>query len=248
MFRSGRLPGDPATNEEKTNSSKKKRGETRKNTYMKLKTLPINRARQQSGFTLIEMIGVLAVIAILAAVLIPKVFEAINNARINNSAMTYNTVKTAIADHYAKYGSLPVDGTTTPATVLTLPTEQFDMTLLKEAFLDKAFAVKIGDGTSDATHARVRLYDISSLTTASTVDGTANSGYSLSGTGTTNEILGSVCAEAVITGVTASDAKDLNDRLDGPALGSAINVADLKGRVKFATPVAGTTTVYIYLT
>src|SRR6266404_1597512 len=139
--------------------------------------------RRKQGFTLIEMIGVLAVIAILAAVLIPKVFEAINNSRINNSAMTYNTVKTAIADHYAKNGSLPVDGTTTPATALTLPTEQFDMTLLKEAFMDKPFAVKIGDGASDATHARVRLYDISALTTASTVDGTANSGYSLSGTG-----------------------------------------------------------------
>ena len=204
--------------------------------------------RRNQGFTLIEMIGVLAVIAILAAVLIPKVFEAINNSRINNSAMTYNTVKTAIADHYAKNGSLPVDGTTTPATALTLPTEQFDMTLLKEAFLDKPFSVKIGDGTSDATHARVRLFSMGSLTTASTVDGTSDTGYSLSGTGATNEILGSVCAEAVITGVTASDAKDLNDQLDGPALGSAINVADIKGRVKYAAPSGGVTTVYIYLT
>lgn len=55
-----------------------------------------------SGFTLIEMIGVLAVIAILAAVLIPKVFEAISNSRVNNTAMSCNTVKTAVADHYAK--------------------------------------------------------------------------------------------------------------------------------------------------
>ena len=68
----------------------------------------LNRAanRRNQGFTLIEMIGVLAVIAILAAVLVPKVFEAINNSRVNNTAMTINTVKTAIADHYAKYGSL----------------------------------------------------------------------------------------------------------------------------------------------
>jgi prepilin-type N-terminal cleavage/methylation domain-containing protein len=41
---------------------------------MKIRTSPANRAINQSGFTLIEMIGVLAVIAILAAVLIPKVF------------------------------------------------------------------------------------------------------------------------------------------------------------------------------
>jgi prepilin-type N-terminal cleavage/methylation domain-containing protein len=218
---------------------------------MKINTPTTNHAAtsRPQGFTLIEMIGVLAVIAILAAVLIPKVFEAINNSRINNGAMTYNTVKTAIADHYAKFGSIAVDGTTTPATTLALPTEQFDMTLLKEAFLDKPFAAKIGDGTSDATHARVRLFDISALTSTSVVDGTANTGFALSGSaGATNEITGSVCAEAVITGVTASDAKDLNDRLDGPALGSAINAADTKGRVKYAAPVGGVTDVYIYLT
>src|ERR1051326_2918645 len=180
-----------------------------------LKSQAAQRAAQ--GFTLIEMIGVLAVIAILAAVLIPKVFEAINNSRINNATMTYNTVKTAISDHYAKYGSLIADGTVSPPGVLTLPTEQFDMTLLKEAFLDKLFSVKVGDGTSDATHARVRLFDMGSLTLTSVVDGTADTGFDLSGTAASdhNEITGSVCAEAVITGVTANDAKDINDRLDG---------------------------------
>jgi type II secretory pathway pseudopilin PulG len=195
------------------------------------------------------MIGVLAVIAILAAVLIPKVFEAINNSRINNSAMTYNTVKTALSDHYAKFGSLTADGTVNPPGTLALPTEQLDMTLLKEAFLDKLFAVKIGDGTSDATHARVRLFDSSGLTAASVVDGTSDTGFDLSGTaGNKNEVLGSACAEVVITGVTASDAKDINDRLDGTALGSAVGVADLKGRVKYAAPAGGVTTVYIYVT
>jgi prepilin-type N-terminal cleavage/methylation domain-containing protein len=215
---------------------------------------PTNRdpaaTRCEPGFTLIEMIGVLAVIAILAAVVVPKVFESINNARINNATMTYNTVKTAIADHYAKFGSIPLDGTTTPATVLVLPAEQFDLILLKEAFLDRPFEIKIGDGNSDPTHARVRLFDISGLTTTSVVDGTANTGFALSGSaGATNEITGSVCAEAVITGVTALDAKDLNDRLDSPALGApGVNAADTKGRVKYAAPAGGITTVYIYLT
>src|SRR6516225_12189726 len=88
---------------------------------------------QNKGFTLIEMIGVLAVIAILAAVLIPKVFEAINNARVNNAAMTVNSVKTACVDHYAKYGSFPIDGSTTPKpTALTPPVEMFDPYLVKE--------------------------------------------------------------------------------------------------------------------
>src|SRR5437899_2691694 len=167
------------------------------------------RKRNRQGFTLIEMIGVLAVIAILAAVLIPKVFEAINNSRINNSAMTCNTAKTALVDHYAKFGGIPIDGTVTPPTALSLPQEQFDLTLLKENFLDKLFVVKIGEGTSDATHARVRLFDISGTGT-NAVDGTSDTGFALSGTAAANEATGSVCAEAVITGVTASDAKDLN--------------------------------------
>src|SRR5580765_4982667 len=71
---------------------------------MKIQTKRTGRAAR--AFTLIEMIGVLAVIAILASLLIPKIFEAINNARVNNTAVSYNTVKTSLADHYAKFGSL----------------------------------------------------------------------------------------------------------------------------------------------
>src|SRR5437867_12732923 len=47
--------------------------------------------RRAGAFTLIEMIRVLAVIAILAALLIRKVFNAINDARINNACVSLNT-------------------------------------------------------------------------------------------------------------------------------------------------------------
>ena len=62
--------------------------------------------KRRKAFTLIEMIGVLAVIAILAALLIPKVFSAINDARVNGLCVTCETLKTAVADHYGKYGRL----------------------------------------------------------------------------------------------------------------------------------------------
>ena len=39
----------------------------------------------RKGFTLIEMIGVLALIAILASLLLPKIYEAINGSRISNT-------------------------------------------------------------------------------------------------------------------------------------------------------------------
>ncbi len=47
------------------------------------------------AFTLIEMIGVLAVIAVLAALLIPKIFESINSARLNQAVLSCQTIKTA---------------------------------------------------------------------------------------------------------------------------------------------------------
>ena len=66
---------------------------------MKINALPTNRTRQMSGFTLIEMIGVLAVIAILAALLLPKVFEAINDAQDQQRGDEREQMKTACIDH-----------------------------------------------------------------------------------------------------------------------------------------------------
>ena len=210
-----------------------------------LKTVPAQR-RKAGAFTLIEMIGVLAVIAILAALLIPKVFTAISNARVNNAAVSTQTVKTALADHYAKFGSIPVDGSgASPVTLTNFPVLNYDAVLLKEGFLDKPFAVKIGDGTTNTT---IKVIDISGAAFAlgATVGATDATGYALSGTNSANQTVGSALVEAVITGVTENDAKDLSERIDGVSLSTAVGTSDTAGRVKYAT---GTpTTVYVYLT
>jgi len=202
---------------------------------------------QARGFTLIEMIGVLAVIAILSALLIPKIFEAINNARINNACITIGTIKSALADHYAKFGSIPVDGTIPTAPVTITPAAggtEFDQILLNEGFIDKPFAVKIGNGAATTT------VQLRPGATPATVVTAANAAYDLDNEATVvNDAGGSVVCEAVITGVTETDAKDLSDRLDGVALGVALGAGpDILGRVKYAAPVAGVTTVYTYVT
>jgi prepilin-type N-terminal cleavage/methylation domain-containing protein len=210
--------------------------------------MKISYKKKASGFTLIEMIGVLAVIAILAALLIPKIFEAINNARINNACITIGTVKSAIADHYAKYGSLPYDGTIpTNITVAATGTADFDGVLLREQFIDKPFAVKVGTPLSD-----VRLFPADNTAgTAPALDG-ANAVYNLDGAAPNNDTTGSVVVEAVIPGVTELDAQQISERLDGPigALTVAVGTAagDTAGRVKYAAPAGGVTTVYVYLT
>jgi hypothetical protein len=116
----------------------------------------------------------------------------------------------------------------------------FDKVLVAEAFMDKPFIVKIGDGTGNRV-------EIIPAVTAATAVTAANAAFDLDGSGVAvNDAPGSVVVWAVIEGVAAGDAKDLNDRIDGPTLG--VNTgADLKGRVKYADPAGGTTTVYMYL-
>lgn len=212
----------------------------------------LNRSHNPSsqGFTLIEMIGVLAVIAILAAVLIPKVFEAINNARINGAAMGIQTMKTGVVDHYAKYGSLLVGVTNAanapgPFAVGDTFGIEFDTVLLTEQLVDKLFQTKISDPPAQGG-TRVQLL---SLANPAAVDG-VNAFFDLDGVGgTATDISGSLVAVAVLPNVAAGDAWELSKRIDGDAMSAAnANAAsdDLRGRVKYST--ANPRTVYVYLT
>ena len=218
---------------------------------MKLNTLKNNSSK---GFTLIEMIGVLAVIAILAAVLIPKVFDAINNSRINNAAVTCQTVKTAIADHYAKFGTLPVDGRN-PASLVPItvfPETSYDKILLAETFLDKPFAVKIGDGI-DANNNVVLAVATGATPTI------ANHDFNLDGDAAVDTAATAHVVAAVITGTSLEDARALDRLIDGPALSyTGTTQTDMRGRVKFAeatttdgdgnTVATGAYTIMVYLT
>ena len=200
--------------------------------------MKISYKKKASGFTLIEMIGVLAVIAILAALLIPKIFEAINNARINNAAVTIGTCKSAVADHYAKYGSL----SSTNGVAVTLPHPGFDIALLQEGFLDKPFSVKISSVLTN----EVRL--VQGLAPAAAI-GATDAAYDLDGAGGNDAgPTSAAVVEAVIYGVNANDAWELSKRIDGDALSAAdAATADTKGRVKYGTPGANTE-IHVYLT
>ena len=192
------------------------------------------------GFTLIEMIGVLAVIAILASMLIPKIFEAINSARVNNAAVSYNAMKTAVMDHYGKYGSILVSNTI-PFVVPSPASSNYDKVLLSEGLSDKLFTVKIGDGTANTV---IRV--IPMIAAATPTGATAN--YDLDGDGVSDTGGTGNLVEAVITGVAIADAIELNNRLDGVALGDS-NTAnpDIRGRVMYANGGGGTVSVHIYI-
>jgi len=70
---------------------------------------------RQQGFTLIEMIGVLAVIAILAALVLPKVFDVMGESKVSALVAALKTYEKAVAKYYADIGSiLPLDVNGTP--------------------------------------------------------------------------------------------------------------------------------------
>lgn len=58
------------------------------------------------GFTLIEMIGVLAIIAILAAAIAPRVFEVIADSRGTRMATDVRAIETAVTRYYGDVGTI----------------------------------------------------------------------------------------------------------------------------------------------
>jgi type II secretory pathway pseudopilin PulG len=188
-----------------------------------------------AAFTLIEMIGVLAVIAILAALLVPKVFSAINDARISNACVGIDTIKTATADHYGKYGKINSFFGTNE---LNIPISNYSINvLLPEGLIDKPFAVKIGGG-DPSTNSVIQV-----VAGTSTVGGSG--GYALDGGSTSSTENAQAVVEAVLYNVSAQDAKDLNDRIDGQNLGALVGSADSRGRVQYTA--GNSTTVYVYV-
>jgi prepilin-type N-terminal cleavage/methylation domain-containing protein len=198
--------------------------------------------RGAKAFTLIEMIGVLAVIAILASLLIPRVFTTIAEARVNGTMISCNTVKTAIADHVAKYNKLEQVWGTNAVTFASGISPGYDTNVLMvEGLLDKPFLTKVVGGSNPQANSIIEIVQ------GGHENNNAANGYALDGVndGTAGA---QFVIEAKLIGVSAQDAKDLNDRIDGPNLGAVdLTTADNMGQVEYAAPVNGTTTVYIYL-
>ncbi|MFT4549612.1 MAG: prepilin-type N-terminal cleavage/methylation domain-containing protein [Pseudoalteromonas tetraodonis] len=206
------------------------------------------------GFTLVEMIGVLAVIAILTAMLIPKVFETINSSRISSASSAVNTIKTSVASHYSKHGAF-ADSTGTVLTpdtiVASTDAANFDTTvLLPDGMLEKRFSVKIGD-QKETNLVRVRLIEAAEDSGALTPISPSYDMDGVAGDVDTND--GALVCECVITGVSAADARGIKQEIDGSDITALSNLpavggAATKGRVKYEAIAAGATgTVLVYV-
>jgi prepilin-type N-terminal cleavage/methylation domain-containing protein len=207
------------------------------------------KSQKRTGFTLIEMVGVLAVIAVLAALLVPKIFTAINEARMNKAVAGVNTGKSAAMMYFGKFGRFgDLNGAPyTAAAAGTALSDTWDTdVLLPLGYLDKNFTNANLLGTSG----RIRLVQPEASTT--TPSG-ANSAYNLTG-GTTpaNEAAsGAAVCELVFEAVPIEDARDLSIRIDGQpgkfsTTDTAKTDADIAGRVTYVTG-TGNVDVHVYL-
>ena len=70
-----------------------------------MNTLPMKKVQQ--GFTLIELMIVVAIIGILAAVAIPAYQDYIARAQASEGAELLGGLKTGIAEYYGTYGAVP---------------------------------------------------------------------------------------------------------------------------------------------
>ena len=179
---------------------------------------------RRSGFTLVEMIGVLAVIAILSGLLIPRVFSAITSSKINTTAMGYNSLKSASAQYIGKNSAFPGTNAT------------FHTALITGGFIEGPLSAPI----ADATDVFVKTATVGSLGTPV---------FDLTGTGSALPA-GAVVVYAQLDNVALSDAVALNEVIDGKSAAfgpDTLGGADAKGRVSYGAPVGGKVSVLLYV-
>jgi prepilin-type N-terminal cleavage/methylation domain-containing protein len=203
------------------------------------------------GFSLIEMIGVLAIIGILASVVAPKVFDAIRDAKITGAVGIIQTIKSSCTDYARKYNNFPLDGNKAPvqpytrpygdgATLATGANSTLGDILIGEGMLEK-LTIPIGpNGTPTAvayTTAGVTLVGVAGTAATKPVNAAAvNYPLILSRTyaslGAASRLFSSAQNSTrvvfiLLPGLTTLEAAGLKTKIDGPFNDSIIGASDL---------------------
>lgn len=210
--------------------------------------------------TLIEIIGVVAVIAILASVLTPRVLGVLARGRVASTAQSLGGLATLIPQYLTISNSLP--------TRLGYETGdsasfggRFDVDLVAAGLTDRLFNSPVGNkggqggfgcgfsnfrtgGLLQRGHIRSAPGGAATLTPGAFI--LANVNFDLDRDGAGDFDATRMVAYAYLPGVNASEAAQLNQIFDSET--NAPGAVDLSGRcINSAASASNTVTMYVYL-
>jgi prepilin-type N-terminal cleavage/methylation domain-containing protein len=215
--------------------------------------------RDSQGFTLVEMIGVLAIIAILMALLLPKVFSLIASSNARSLVAAVRTYETSVISYFADVGSLyPLNITGVP-TAETGGDSTTAISLGARLTLDMSdplntganqwprfrgpYVEKFNTTNVPGFGATILMPTALAIALATPTTGT-NIGWDLKGDDGNNDLAtGAQAAYLQITGVTVGDAEEIDGIID-PGIGGTQAERQLRGRVKYDT-VGGQLFIYL---
>jgi general secretion pathway protein G len=217
-------------------------------------------SQRDQGFTLIEMIGVLAVVAVLAAMIIPKVFDIIASSKIDALGAAVKTYETAVTKYYTDIGSvLPLNASGVPqtensgdsATVRSLAAR---LTLSSSDALNTGanlwskfngpYLEKFDSASPPALGTNMYIPARTAVSYGTSVTGN-NLGWDLKGDDGNSDLnTGANVVYFRLTGIGEEDFLELDRMLD-PDVGSTDAEKEVRGRAKWQSGSGGT--LYLYL-